>query len=95
MITRDLLREYIQEIFEEMRNSHVPNQLRDKDASGKSSVKSSDKKKDAEEVDEMSVVANIVGYTAPLGASSADVGKRPTRPGGRLRKNKKDFVRWK
>ena len=49
-----------------------------------------------EDVEEMNVVANIAGYTAPLGASSADVGANPTKPGQKLKKkNRKDFVRWK
>ena len=46
-------------------------------------------------MDEMNVVANIAGYTAPLGASSADVGLSPTKPGQKLKKTKKNYVRWK
>ena len=62
--------------------------------------KESDEKKNKdrgnEDVEEMNVVANIAGYTAPLGASSADVGANPTKPGQKLKKkNRKDFVRWK
>jgi hypothetical protein len=55
----------------------------------------SDSEEEKEEMDEMNVVANIAGYTAPLGASSADVGANPTKPGQKLKKNKKDFARWK
>jgi hypothetical protein len=54
-----------------------------------------DSEEEKEEMDEMNVVANIAGYTAPLGASSADVGANPTKPGQKLKKNKKNFARWK
>jgi len=98
-----LLRRYISEILVEMEsNPAVGDDLLPK----KSGVKnprttdtvdkdSEEEKEDEKEVDEMSVVANIAGYTAPLGASSADVGANPTKPGQKLKKNKKNFVRWK
>lgn len=57
--------------------------------------KDSEEEEETEEMDEMNVVGNIVGYTAPLGASSADVGANPTKPGQKLKKNKNNLVRWK
>lgn len=74
----------------------APNQLLPR---GRKKNKDSDKEKakdsDHNEMDEMNVVANIVGYTAPLGASSADMGEKPTKPGQKLKKRSKSFVRWK
>ena len=46
-------------------------------------------------MDEESVTANIVGFTGPVGVSSADMGANPTKPGQKLKANKKKFVRWK
>lgn len=89
---KDLLKKYIWEVIEEMRDHRVPNQLRNSKDSSKSEKQAEE---DSEEVEEVSVVANIAGYTAPLGVSSADVGGKPTKPGQKLKKNKKNFVRWK
>lgn len=88
----ELLKMYILEVLEEMQNANVPDELRSpKNKKNKKQIDDEDEN----EIDEMNVVANIAGYTAPLGASSADVGKKPTKPGQRLKKRKKDFVRWK
>ena len=92
-----LLRQYIEAVLSEVTDYRVPNQLvprgSKKQTDKKVDTKDSDEEK--EEMDEMNVVANIVGYSAPLGASSADVGSNPTKPGQKLKKNKKNFVRWK
>jgi hypothetical protein len=55
-----------------------------------------DKDKDSEEkeekeVDEMNVVANIAGFTGPLGASSEDL----KGPGAGKKTKKKSSARWK
>ena len=92
-----LLRSYIAAVLSEVTDYRVPNQLVSK-GSPKKQDKKSDAEKDSEEeeeMDEMNVVGNIAGYTAPLGASSADMGANPTKPGQKLKKNKKNFVRWK
>ena len=90
-----LLRSYIAAVLSEVTDYRVPNQLVSKGSSKKQDKKSDADKDSEEEMDEMNVVANIAGYTAPLGASSADVGANPTKPGQKLKKNKKNFVRWK
>ena len=107
-----LLRRYISEILSEMQsNPAVGDDILPKksgvknprtlDTVDKEKDEESDEKKDKdrgnEDVDEMSVAANVAGYTAPLGASSADVGANPTKPGQKLKKKKsrRDFVRWK
>lgn len=98
-----LLRDYISAILLEMNsNPAVGNQLIPKKPGVKNPRTTDTADKDSEEekgkedeMDEMSVAANIAGYTAPLGASSADVGANPTKPGQKLKKNKKNFVRWK
>lgn len=99
MVPNSLLRKYILEIIEEMRNANVAQQLlpRAKKQSGHKKDANDEKNKEdsSNEIDETNVVANIVGYTAPLGASSADVGLKPTKPGQKLKKKKKNFVRWK
>lgn len=91
-----LLRQFIAQVLSEVQDYRVPNQLVPKNAKTKRHAeKDSEKKTDSEEVDEMSAVANIVGYTGPLGVSSADMGTQPTKPGQKLKANKKKFVRWK
>ena len=93
-----LLRSYIAAVLAEVTDYRVPNQLVSKGSPKKQNKKSDadkDSEEEKEEMDEMNVVANIAGYTAPLGASSADVGANPTKPGQKLKKNKKNFVRWK
>lgn len=91
----NLLREFLQLILFEARNARVPNQLH----SRSSKKKSSDKDKEEKQV-EMSTVAGSLGggggYTAPLGASSADmeVGKKPVA-GKKVKKHKKNHVRIK
>jgi len=92
-----LLRQYIEAVLAEVTDYRVPNQLVPRGSKKQTSKKTdkADSEEEKEEMDEMNVVANIVGYTAPLGASSADVGANPTKLGQKLKKNKKDFVRWK
>jgi len=91
-----LLRQYIEAVLSEVTDYRVPNQLVSKGSPKKQEKKSDkDSEEETEEMDEMNVVGNIAGYTAPLGASSADVGANPTKPGQKLKKNKKNFVRWK
>jgi hypothetical protein len=92
-----LLRQYIEAVLSEVTDYRVPNQMVPKGSKKQTEKKTdkSDSEEEKEEMDEMSVVANIAGYTAPLGASSADVGANPTKPGQKLKKNKKNFVRWK
>lgn len=87
-----LLRQYITEVVSEISDPRVPNQL-----ISKRSKKQKDSASDKEKRDNESEVEEhaIVGYTAPLGASSADVGEDPTRPGEKLKKKSKNFVRWK
>ena len=88
-----LLRQYIEAVLSEVTDYRVPNQLVPRGS--KKQDKKTDKEEEKEDMDEMNVVANIAGYTAPLGASSADVGENPTKPGQKLKKNKKEFARWK
>jgi hypothetical protein len=88
-----LLRSYIEAVLAEVTDYRVPNQMVPKGS--KKQNDTTDKDEETEDMDEMNVVGNIAGYTAPLGASSADVGANPTKPGQKLKKNKKNFVRWK
>ena len=103
-----LLRRYISEILSEMEsNPAVGSEIifndkkvinpRTLDAAEKEKEDNDPDKKSKSNKDEMSVAANIAGPTAPLRASSADVGANPTKPGQKLKKkkNKTDFVRWK
>lgn len=90
-----LLRQYIEAVLSEVVDYRVPNQMVPKGSKKQNKKPDTDSDEEKEEMDEMNVVANIVGYTAPLGASSADVGASPTKPGQKLKKNKKNFVRWK
>lgn len=91
-----LLRQYIEAVLSEVTDYRVPNQLVSKGSPKKQEKKSDkDSEEETEDMDEMNVVGNIAGYTAPLGASSADVGANPTKPGQKLKKNKKNFARWK
>lgn len=48
-------------------------------------------KEEEKEVDEMNVVANIAGFTGPLGASSEDL----KGPGAGKKTKKKSSARWK
>lgn len=94
-----LLRRYIEAVLAEVVDYRVPNQLVSKGSPKKQKDTKDnadrDSEEEKEEMDEMNVVANIVGYTAPLGASSADMGSPPTRPGQKLKKTKNNYVRWK
>lgn len=94
-----LLRQFIAQVLSEVQDYRVPNQLVPKNTKGKRDAeKDSDKKSDSEEekeVEEVSVVANIAGFTGPLGASAADMGRDPVSPGGTTKKTKKKFIRWK
>lgn len=89
----ELLRKYIFEAIAEQFKSNpaVGNQLlpRKKDKS------KSSEEEDKVELDEFNTVANVAGFTAPLGASNLDVGYDSTCPGGKLKKKKKTFARWK
>lgn len=98
----ELLREFLELALDELRDARVPNQLRSRKS----------KKKDVEDKNEMSTVGvslggaaapggplgpgGFGGYTAPLGASSADMkpGKHAT-PGKKVKKHKKKHVRIK
>lgn len=90
-----LLRQYIEAVLSEVVDYRVPNQMVPRGSKKQNKKPDTDSDEEKEEMDEMNVVANIVGYSAPLGASSADVGSSPTKPGQKLKKNKKNFVRWK
>lgn len=96
-----LLRRFILEALDEMRDARVPTQLLPKSGKKKSPK---DSEEETEEMDEMSgagavgggsTTANITGFTAPLGASNLDMGKKPVSPGGKVKKRKKTYVRWK
>lgn len=82
------------EVLAEVQDFRVPNQLIPKGSKKQDAEKDKDKDKE-EEVDEVSVAANVAGFTGPLGASSADMGSKPTKPGQKLKKHNKEFVRWK
>ena len=85
---QELLKNYIAEVISEMKKSaRVPNQLLDK--------RGSKKETEEEDMDEMSTAGSIAGFTAPLGASNLDMGLEPVKPGGKLKKRKKTFARWK
>ena len=86
----DLLRQYIMEVVSEVQDFRVPNQLIPRGS--KKKEEDTDKE---EEIDEVNVAANVAGFTGPLGASAADMGADPVKPGGKLKKNKKNFIRWK
>ena len=93
---QDVLRKYIAEVLaSEAIDYRTPTQLRSPDANNKKSTDSDKDKETEKEMDENNVVANIVGFTGPAGASSADMGADPVKPGGKLKKKKKDFIRWK
>ena len=85
-----LLRAYIAEVMmqEFKKNPACADQLYPRN-NGKGKAIKKDKE---EEVDEMSVAANVAGFTAPLGYSSEDV-KGPGVP--RRRKRRSSFARWK
>lgn len=81
-----LLRKFINEVVGEVQNYRVSGlQLVSKDKTKKT------KEKDEEEVDEMSVAANIAGFTAPIGYSSEDI----KGPGAGRRVKKRSSSRWK
>lgn len=92
----EVLRKYIAEILAtEMNSPRAPNQLIPPKSKRKSKDSEKEKKSKEEEVDEMSVVGGIAGFTGPLGAGAEDMGEDPVSPGGKLKKKKKNFVRWK
>jgi len=75
MSVTDILRQYIRELIEEVRdNPRVGDQLKNADGSGESGE---DEEENAEEVDEMNVTANIVGPTLPLGMKTPGKKKKP------------------
>lgn len=90
---QDLLKRYIMEVVAEVQDPRVPNQLLPKGK--KTKDKEEDKEEEYNEMDEMSVAANVAGFTAPLGASNLDMGENPVKPGGKVKKRKKTFARWK
>ena len=71
----DVLRRCIREmILEVERNKHVPNQLV---STGSPKGDGKEEEKNSDEVDEMSVVANIVGPMLPFGAKTPGKKKEP------------------
>lgn len=84
MIAQDLLRKYILEMIEEMRNANVPNQLR----SPKGSSKSKEEEGKEDETDEASVTGMISGPMLPLGYQSPVFS-------GKSQKKKKSHIRFK
>ena len=75
MSGNDILRRYIRELIEEVRdNPRIGDQLKNADGSGESGE---DEEENEEEVDEMSVAANIVGPTLPLGMKTPGKKKKP------------------
>lgn len=89
----NLLRQYIIDVIKEVTGPTPAIQLLPK--KGKKIGKEPEVEKTSDEVDEVNVVANITGYTAPLGAGSGDMGSRPVKPGSKVKKSKRNFVRWK
>lgn len=77
---RDVLRQFIIEALEEMRNANVPQQLLSKDRGGKGK---SQAEEEENEVEEMSTVGGSLGngggFTAPLGLSADDMKRSSTR----------------
>jgi hypothetical protein len=90
-----LLRSYIAAVLSEVTDYRVPNQLVSKRSPKKQTNQKTDTDKDTEEekddMDEMNVVANIVGMTGPLGTSSEDL----KGPGAGTKSKKKSSARWK
>ena len=87
-----LLKQYIMESLAEMQDHRVPNQLVPKGSKKQSKEKTADKETE-EEIDETNVVANIMGFSGPLGVDSEDM-KGPGA-GPKKKKSRKSFVRWK
>jgi hypothetical protein len=87
---RDILRQFIAEALEEIRNANVPQQLLSKGRSGKGKP-NHEEEEDEKEVEEMSTVGGSLGggggFTAPLGLSSEDMknSSRNDRRSGRKR----------
>jgi hypothetical protein len=78
-VSKALLARYIRLVIE-ARNARVPNQLLDA-----SDTESGEKEKDeVEDVNEFSGVGAVAGYTAPLGMSPDDLGRKK----GRTRRKK-------
>lgn len=92
-----LLRNYITEILMEMNsNPAVKNQLLPRKKGVKNprtAANHADKETEEENegMDEMNVVANIAGFTGPLGSSSEDL----KGPGAGKKTKKKSSARWK
>lgn len=85
------MRKFIAEAIAELGDPRVSgSQLR---APGEGSKnKSEDKDKEEDEVDEISVVGNISGFTGPLGVGAGDL----EGPGAHSRrKRRKSSARWK
>jgi hypothetical protein len=82
----ELLRQYIAEVVAEVNDARVPNQLLSKTSKNKKSEKDKE-----EDMDEVNVVANIAGFTGPLGASSEDLKGPDAGP----KKRKNNSARWK
>lgn len=90
---QDLLKRYILEVIEETRRANVAQQLLPKD--GENSDSKSRREETSDEIEEVSLAANIAGYTAPLGAPAMAVGEKPVKPGKKFKGKKKEFIRWK
>lgn len=87
-----LLRHYIATILREMKsNPAVNDELVSCEPKQKTSNKESSTDDESDDVDEMSVVANIAGFTGPLGASSEDL----KGPGAGKKTKKKTSAHWK
>ena len=87
-----LLRHYIATILREMKsNPAVNDELVSCEPKQQTSNKESSTDDESDDVDEMSVVANIAGFTGPLGASSEDL----KGPGAGKKTKKKTSARWK
>lgn len=85
-----LLRKFIAEALAEIQDHRVPNQMV---SSKKGSKKQEETEEEKDEMDEMNVVANIMGFSGPLGADSEDM-KGPGA-GPKKKKSRKDIARWK
>lgn len=84
-----LLRKFIAEALAEIQDPRVPNQM----IPSKGSKKQEETEEEKDEMDEMNVVANIMGFSGPLGVDSEDM-KGPGA-GPKKKKSRKDIARWK
>jgi hypothetical protein len=73
-MSKQLLVRYLRLAVAEAKQARVPNQLIEPD-----SVNSKEEGSEVEHVDEFSGVGAIAGYTAPLGMSPDDLGRKKGR----------------